>query len=407
MNVFMDVTSSCRSLRNAGMQRTTRRLFAELTVRVPVTAICWNGLGNFYHHLGPSELRCLTAPFHGHRRAQSRPELLGENFPGEFRRRLGRKKIDMFTELKSDDVFLAPDIYAKARTQTLPELIRRTGAASIAIFHDAAALRLDLLSPQRTKEFRNYINSLAAFDRVICISEESRADLHKFWKLSGVAAFPETCVEGWPVQFEESERTSAPQDGRAIVLYVSSFTLRKNHLKLFEAAKRLWKEGIKFELRLVGSSTGNFGLRIVPEIRLLQAAGWPIRWLKHVDDRALHRSYRECSFTVYPSLQEGFGLPILESLWHGKPCLCGNNGALGKVSEGGGCFYVDQTSAASIAEGIRRLLADRELYERLCNEARARLFRTWPDYVDRLIEYMHRSKAGARVRPAPDHQLDR
>lgn len=209
------------------------------------------------------------------------------------------------------------------------------------------------------------------------------------------------------MEFEESERAPIAQNGRDIVLYVSSFTLRKNHLKLFEAAKRLWKEGIKFELRLVGSSTGNWGLRLVPEIRLLQAAGWPIRWLKQVDDRALHRSYRECSFTVYPSLQEGFGLPILESLWHGKPCLCGNNGALGEVAEGGGCFYIDQTSAASIAEGIRRLLTDRELYERLCNEARARTFRTWPDYIDRLIEYMHQAKAGARVRPTPDHQLNR
>lgn len=407
MNVFIDVTSSCRSVRNTGMQRTTRRIFAELTARVPVTAICWNGLGNFYHRLGRPELRCLTAPFHGHRRAQSRPELLGENFPGEFRRRLGRKKIDMFAELRSEDVLFVPDIYSEARAQRLPELIQKTGAASVAIFHDAAALRLDVLSLRRTKQFRNYIDSLAAFDRVICISEESRLDLHEFWKLSGITAFPETCVEGWPVEFEESERAPIAQNGRDIVLYVSSFTLRKNHLKLFEAAKRLWKEGIKFELRLVGSSTGNWGLRLVPEIRLLQAAGWPIRWLKQVDDRALHRSYRECSFTVYPSLQEGFGLPILESLWHGKPCLCGNNGALGEVAEGGGCFYIDQTSAASIAEGIRRLLTDRELYERLCNEARARTFRTWPDYIDRLIEYMHQAKAGARVRPTPDHQLNR
>jgi glycosyltransferase involved in cell wall biosynthesis len=137
-------------------------------------------------------------------------------------------------------------------------------------------------------------------------------------------------------------------------------------------------------------------LRIVPQIRLLQAAGWPIRWLKHVDDRALHRAYRECSFTVYPSLQEGFGLPILESLWHGKPCVCGNNGALGEVAQGGGCFYVDQMNASSIADGMRRVLTERELYQRLCAEARARKFRSWSDYIDKLLEYMQRVKAETR-----------
>ncbi|MEY2481344.1 MAG: hypothetical protein QOI04_2271 [Verrucomicrobiota bacterium] len=398
MNVFIDVTSSCRSGRNTGMQRTTRRIFSELSKRVSVTAICWNGLGNFYHQLGAPEQECLTAPFRGKRRAQSRPELFGENFPGELRRLLGRNKIDMFAALRSGDVLLAPDIYAKARTKTLPELIRKTKASSIAIFHDAAALRLDLLSSEAAKQFRDYIESLTAFDLVICISEESRADLLKFWKQFGIEAVPEICVEGWPVEFDERERAGDSPTGRKIILYVSSFTPRKNHLKLFEAAKELWRSGIEFELRLIGSSTGNFGLKIVPQIRLLQTAGWPIRWLKHVDDVALHRAYRECSFTVYPSLQEGFGLPILESLWHGKPCVCGNNGALGEVAEGGGCFYVDQTSAASIAEGIRRLLRDGEVYQRLCAEARARKFRTWSNYIDKLLEYMQRAKANMHDR---------
>ena len=46
----------------------------------------------------------------------------------------------------------------------------------------------------------------------------------------------------------------------------------------------------------------------------LQAAGGPVRWLRHVDDGTLRRAYEECAFTVFPSLVEGFGLPIA-----GKP----------------------------------------------------------------------------------------
>jgi glycosyltransferase involved in cell wall biosynthesis len=111
-------------------------------------------------------------------------------------------------------------------------------------------------------------------------------------------------------------------------------------------------------------------------------------WLKHVDDKTLHALYRECAFTVYPSLMEGFGLPIAESLWHGKPCVCGGNGALGEVARGGGCLIVDQTSTSALADGIKSLLQDRQLRERLSDEARARKFRTWSDYIEKFLTYL-------------------
>src|SRR6476646_11272896 len=112
----------------------------------------------------------------------------------------------------------------------------------------------------------------------------------------------------------------------------------------------------------------------------LQRRGRPLRWLRHVNDKTLHEVYRSCRFTVYPSLFEGFGLPIAESLWHGKPCVCGGNGALGEVARGGGCLIVDQTKTEELADGIRRLLSDTKLYAGLASEARARKFRSWADY---------------------------
>jgi glycosyltransferase involved in cell wall biosynthesis len=119
-----------------------------------------------------------------------------------------------------------------------------------------------------------------------------------------------------------------------------------------------------------------------------------VRWLQHVDDVTLLRAYRECRFTVYPSLMEGFGLPIAESLWHGKPCVCGGNGALGEVARGGGCLIVDQTSPEALADGIKTLLQDRQLYSRLTDEARARKFRSWSDYIEKLLMHLrpHRTK---------------
>jgi glycosyltransferase involved in cell wall biosynthesis len=292
----------------------------------------------------------------------------------------------MFTLLQNDDLLFVPGTFTDRRMQKLPEMTRQTGARSVAIFHDAADLRLSLLSGRRMKKFRNYIKLLAAFDLVICVSNQSRADLFEFWKRNGVTARAETFVAHWPLEFDENER-SAAHSARPVILYVSSFNARKNHIRLFEAAKKLWDSGVKFELQLIGSST-NWGKRVALEAWRLQSLGRPIRWLKHVDDRTLHQAYRECLFTVYPSLMEGFGIPILESLWHGKPCVCGGNGALGEVARGGGCLIVDQTSEDAIAAGIKKLLTDQATYARLCVEARARKFRSWSDYIEKLLKHL-------------------
>jgi glycosyltransferase involved in cell wall biosynthesis len=383
MNILIDVTNSCRSPRNSGMQRTTRRLFVELEKRLSVTPICWNRLGHFYHRLGARELRFLRAPFHGYKRAVALPELRGEKFPGELRRMLWRRRIDFSAEIAAHDVFLAPDHFGDSRRRRLPELIRKIGIRSIVIFHDAAVERLGLHAKRTMKKFREYLKALAAFDRVICISEQSRDDLIAFWKEFGIREMPETFVEGWPLEFDDRERVSSNADAKSkTVLCVSTFVPRKNHLALLDAAEQLWASGLEFELKLVGAWAGNFA--VSKKIRALRSKGRSLVWLKHVDDKTLHARYRECAFTVYPSLMEGFGLPIVESLWHGKPCVCGGNGALGEVARDGGCLIVDQTKTAALADGIKALLMDRQLYSRLCDEARSRRFRSWSEYTDRL-----------------------
>ena len=85
---------------------------------------------------------------------------------------------------------------------------------------------------------------------------------------------------------------------------------------------------------------------------------------------------------------EGFGLPIVESLGHGKPAVCGGNGALGEIARGGGCLIVDQTNEQSLADGIEKLLTDKETYLRLRDEAGARTFRNWSDYMDSLLVHL-------------------
>jgi glycosyltransferase involved in cell wall biosynthesis len=387
MNLFIDVTNSCRSARNTGMQRMTRRLFAEMEQRASATPLCWNRLGHFYHRLGDRESAYLRKPFQGYKRAVALPEMRGEKFPGELRRLFRRQPVDLANEIHDGDVFLAPDFFGDSRRQKLPLFIRKIRMRFVAIFHDAATERLGLHAQRSTRKFREYLQALACFDRVICISQQSRDDLLAFWNEYGVRDVPETFVESWPLEFDERERGSAdiPSKSKS-VLCVNTFVPRKNHLALLSAAEDAWSNGLEFELKLVGSWAGNWSVLL--KIRALRAKGRPLTWLKHVDDETLHALYRECAFTVYPSLMEGFGLPIAESLWHGKPCICGGNGALGEVARGGGCLIVDQTSTTALAEGIKTLLLDRQLYSRLSAEALARKFRSWSDYIDKFMMHL-------------------
>ena len=148
----------------------------------------------------------------------------------------------------------------------------------------------------------------------------------------------------------------------------------------------LWQEGHDFHLDLIGIADAPADTwRILRRVRSLARHGRPVRWLRHVSDLELAEAYRKCSFTVFPSRMEGFGLPILESLWHGRPVICGSNGALGEVSAGGGCLHVDQNDPISLADGMSHLLKDRFALDTLQEEAQRRRFRSWSDYQADLL----------------------
>jgi len=392
--VYMDVTGCCKSPRSTGMQRNNRRIFREMIRRVPVTPIFWNPIGNRYQLLGRRERAILEEPSRFLNRPIARPEFRGEYFPAELYRQIFRKSIRLENELRSGDVLFVPDIFRDGRLKKLFPAISQTGARAVAIFSDAAALRLSLLNAGARAKFESYIVALANFDLVICVSEASRNDLCQFWAELGVPP-TETVVETWPTEPVKTQHLPSNAT-RALILCVGSFEPRKNHLTLLRAANFLWSSGLDFDLELIGRSTGGFGSKVTAELRKLRRLGRPVRWLKQVNDDVLERAYQACCFTVYPSLIEGFGLPIAESLIHGKPCICGGNGALGEVARSGGCLIIDQTKPDMLADAIKTLLLDRELYSRLCEEARMRKFRSWSDYTDNLLTHLQLpDRAGA------------
>ena len=169
------------------------------------------------------------------------------------------------------------------------------------------------------------------------------------------------------------------------ILCVGTLEQRKNHLTLLAAAERLWNDGIRFKLELIGRTTREWGARVLTEVERLRTKGFPADWRRHVDNNAVLAAYDECAFTVFPSFLEGYGLPIAESLARGRPCICGGNGALGEVAAGGGCVIVDQTNPAELANAMRALLTDEPAYQQKCAEARNRKFESWQKIAKELF----------------------
>jgi glycosyltransferase involved in cell wall biosynthesis len=289
----------------------------------------------------------------------------------------------------SPEGVLVPEIFSPAVAGALPALFAASAGPRVALFHDALALQLPECTPKATvARFPGYLRELLLFDGVAAVSEESRRSLTDYWRWLGVQKTPVVAAVTLGLDPPPGPGGAAPSAGILTVLCVGSIEARKNHLALLDACESLWARGLGFQLRLVGMSNAETGGPALERIRRLRSAGRPLLYEGALPDYGLDAAYAACAFTVYPSLAEGFGLPIAESLSRGKPCLCRTTGALGEISRDGGCVDVGAASAPEIAAAIRRLIESPADLASLETTAKARRFKTWAEYCAELLGWM-------------------
>jgi glycosyltransferase involved in cell wall biosynthesis len=176
-----------------------------------------------------------------------------------------------------------------------------------------------------------------------------------------------------------------------LVLAVSAAKAHKNLPRLIEAMRRVVERhpdavlvipGNPTRLQsLVARSSGELG--IVGNVRF---PGW-------VGDADLEGLYRACSCLVFPSLVEGFGLPVLEAMARGVPVACSRTSSMPEVG-GDAVLYFDPYQPDDIAAAVGRLLEDRELAGRLGAAGRARSARfSWRRTAELTLESCERAAA--------------
>ncbi|ADG75251.1 glycosyl transferase group 1 [Cellulomonas flavigena DSM 20109] len=144
---------------------------------------------------------------------------------------------------------------------------------------------------------------------------------------------------------------------RPYVLWCGTLEPRKNVLRLVEAFARARGAGLEHDLVLVGP-TGWGGQAERVRAALEQLPAGAVHLLGHVPTQDLHVAYAGAAAFAFPSLWEGFGMPVLEALAHGTPVLTSRGTSMAEVVEGAGpaAVLVDPRDVDALAAGLGELV---------------------------------------------------
>jgi alpha-1,3-rhamnosyl/mannosyltransferase len=191
---------------------------------------------------------------------------------------------------------------------------------------------------------------------------------------------------------DEQEAAALPPPG--FVLAVGTLEPRKNLPRLVDAYAALPEQlRARHPLVVVGARGWETG----PTLRALRSLGERSQLLGYVSDAALAELYRRCAVFSYPSLGEGFGLPVLEAMAAGAAVLTSGVSSLPEVG-GDAVAYADPTRVEDIASQLAVLLRDEALRAQLSQRARARALEfSWGRFAQIALRTLE-GAAGGEVR---------
>lgn len=225
-------------------------------------------------------------------------------------------------------------------------------------------------------------------DAIIVPSRHTAEDLMRRSRIAGGRIHVVPLAASLPAATGHTPETLARLKVRSpYVLFVGTLEPRKNIVRLVRAYRRLASRGAPHALVLAGPM-GWHHQALMKE--LAQEAPGEIVLTGAASTLDLDALYRGASLFVYPSIYEGFGLPVLEAMARGIPCVVSIASSLPEVA-GEAALPVDPRSVAGLAEAMERVVNDRDLAARLSQAGVARASRlSWDETARRTLEvYKH------------------
>jgi glycosyltransferase involved in cell wall biosynthesis len=224
---------------------------------------------------------------------------------------------------------------------------QRGGLRTTTVYDLSPLHHPDWVAPlTRRMHGRKYANAARTSDLIFAISEYTAADVTE------TLAFPRERV---PIAYPGVEERYTPEGPKAereapYVLAVATLEPRKNLSTLVAAHTLLRRQRPELELVVAGAPV---------QWAEQELAGDGVTALGFVPDEQLPELYRGASVFAYPSLFEGFGIPVVEAMACGTPVVASAHESLDE-SCGDAAVRAEPTSAESVAEGIERALSERE-----------------------------------------------
>lgn len=254
---------------------------------------------------------------------------------------------------------------------------------TVVTIHDMSLTLVPQFHPVRRLLLNRPLASLAArrVDAVITVSHSARRDILRLYNLPAErvrvvyeAAAPAFRPIRDPARLDEVRRRYALPE--QFLLYVGTIEPRKNLARLIEAfAARFCARDVRMPLVCVGRygwKARDVGAR-VERLGLRDA----VRFLGYVPFTDLPAIYSLCTAFVFPSLHEGFGLPVVEAMACGAPAIVGANSSLLEIADDA-ALAVDARDTIAIGDALARLVADADLRRDLSRRGRARAaFFSW------------------------------
>ena len=241
------------------------------------------------------------------------------------------------------DWLLTPELFSEAERPGFWEFLRGKSVRTAAIFHDAIPLKWPQITwPQSVARHPEYLKMLSYFDRVFAVSNASLRELSDFWTWQG-AEFKgrlETLRLGSDLAGAArklTKRDIGSEKQPPLFLSVGIVEPRKNQGFLADVVESLMSEKIPFRFSVVGRMNPHFGKPLVKRLVNLAKRYSQFEYKSSVNDSEMLTRWAGATATVFPTLAEGCGLPLLESLWSGVPCFCSDLPVLRENGEAGGC----------------------------------------------------------------------
>ncbi|MBI4444021.1 MAG: glycosyltransferase family 4 protein [Acidobacteria bacterium] len=259
--------------------------------------------------------------------------------------------------------------------QRLPH---RRYPATVVTIHDLFPLTsTEYSAPQFQRHFSAILlKTVAAAGRIIAVSEATRQQLIRHTSARpdrirvihhGVDA-PDFAEEAEKTDFTERVLQLRPDE--KFFLNVGTIQTRKNVANIVLALQRL----PRFRLVLAGGD--GFGAEAVHSLIAREGMGNQVLRLGYTPSHTLRLLYTTATALVFPSFEEGFGLPILEAMSYGLPVITSNCSAMPEVA-GDAALFVDPLNVSEIGLAMQRVAEDTALAADLCQRGRRRagLFR--------------------------------